>query len=34
MKYEFYGEKINFLKFIIKQHKVRINFKKLRTIIK
>ena len=31
-KYEFYRKEIDFLKFVVKRHKVRINFKKLRTI--
>ncbi len=31
-KCEFYQKEINFLKFVIEQHKVRINFKKLRAI--
>jgi len=31
-KCEFYQKEINFLKFVIKQHKVRMNFKKLRAI--
>jgi len=33
-KCEFYQKKVNFLKFVVKQHKVRINLKKLRAIKK
>ncbi len=33
-KYKFYQKKFNFLKFVVKQYKVRINFKKLQTIKK
>ncbi len=33
-KCEFYQKEIDFLKFVIKRYKVRINFKKLRTIKK
>ncbi len=31
-KCEFYQKKINFFKFVVKRHKVRMNLKKLRTI--
>ncbi len=31
-KCEFYRKKINFFEFVVEQHKVRINFKKLRAI--
>ncbi len=31
-KCEFHQKKINFLKFVVKRYKVRINFKKLRII--
>ncbi len=31
-KCEFHRKKINFLKFVVKRYKVRINFKKLQTI--
>jgi len=31
-KCEFYQKEINFPKFVIKRHEVRINFEKLRTI--
>jgi len=33
-KYEFYQEKVNFLKFVVKQYRVRINLKKLQAIKK
>jgi len=31
-KCEFYRKKVNFLEFIVKRHKVRINFEKLQAI--
>jgi len=31
-KYEFYQKKVNFFKFIVERHKIRMNFKKLQTI--
>ncbi len=31
-KCEFYQKEINFLKFVVKQYKIRINLKKLRAI--
>ncbi len=31
-KCEFYRKKINFFEFVVEQHKVRMNFKKLRAI--
>ena len=31
-KCEFYRKKIDFLKFVVERHKVRMNFKKLRAI--
>ncbi len=31
-KCEFHRKKINFLKFVVERHKVRMNFKKLRAI--
>ncbi len=31
-KCEFYQKEVDFLKFVIRRHKVRINFKKLRAI--
>jgi len=31
-KCEFYWKKVNFLEFVVEQHKVRINFEKLRAI--
>jgi len=31
-KCEFYQKKVNFFEFVVKQHKVRINFKKLQAI--
>jgi len=33
-KCEFYQKEVNFLKFVVERHKVRMNFKKLRTIKK
>ncbi len=33
-KCEFYQKKINFLRFVVKRHKVRMNLKKLRAIKK
>ena len=31
-KYKFYRKKVDFLKFVVKQYKVRINLKKLQAI--
>ncbi len=31
-KCEFHQKEVDFLKFVVKQHKVRMNFEKLRTI--
>jgi hypothetical protein len=31
-KYEFYLEKVNFFKFVVKRHKVRLNLEKLQAI--
>jgi len=31
-KYEFHQEKVNFLEFVIKRHKIRMNLKKIKTI--
>ncbi len=33
-KYKFYREKINFLKFVVKQYKIYIDFEKLQTVRK